>query len=351
MAEVPSLTRALRPWPRPARPLRYRARDVVAGALWAGGHPSLRAPPGTLTVVTLHRFLPPALRRRYPYPPLAVTPDGFRRMLSFFGTHFRVLPISDALDAWDAGATDKPLLSITVDDGQFDNLRYAAPLLRQAGLRATFYIPTDAVDDRRMLWPDRLGYGLMLASARGLDRRPLADAIGEPDSTLDDLPQAAEAMKRLSPDRREAAMAIVDGWLQTARPASWGRLMTWDEIRALADEGHEIGGHSRTHPILPLVDDERLADETAGCMARLREEMGERPVRSFAYPNGDTDGRVCAAVKAAGFNNAVTCEEGRADPAGDRLQLRRIDLQEELTEGPLGHVDNPALAFRLRDRP
>ncbi len=347
---MPSLTRALRPWPRPSRPLRYRARDVVAGALWAGGHKSLQAPAGTLTVVTLHRFLPPALRRRYPYPPLAVTPDGFRRMLSFFGTHFRVLPVSDALDAWDAGERDKPLLSITVDDGQFDNLRYAAPLLKQAGLRATFYIPTDAVDEQRLRWPDRRGYGLMLARAQGLDPQPLADAIDAPLSTLDELGQAAEAMKLLTPAAREAAMRIVDGWLEGARPSAWGRLMTWDEIRHLAEEGHEIGGHSRTHPILPRVDDVRLADEVGGCMTRLREEMGTRPVRSFAYPNGDTDDRVCAAVRAAGFDNAVTCEEGRADPAGDRLRLRRIDLQEELAEGPLGHVDNPALAFRLRDR-
>ena len=85
-------------------------------------------------------------------------------------------------------------------------------------------------------------------------------------------------------------------------------------------------------------------------MARLQGDIRDHPLRGFAYPNGDTDDRVCAAVRAAGFDNAVTCEEGRADPHGDRLRLRRIDLQEELTQGPGGHVGNAALAFRLRDR-
>ena len=128
--------------------------------------------------------------------------------------------------------------------------------------------------------------------------------------------------------------------------------MTWDEIRELAAEGHEIGGHSQTHPILPLCCDERLRRETQGCMDRLQAELSPagHKIRSFAYPNGDTDDRVCAMVRAAGFENAVTCSEGRADPAGDRLRLARIDLQEELLQGLMGEISSPSLAYRLRNR-
>jgi len=30
----------------------------------------------------------------------------------------------------------------------------------------------------------------------------------------------------------------------------WGGMMSWDQIRTMADEGHEIGSHTVTHSIL-----------------------------------------------------------------------------------------------------
>ena len=66
-----------------------------------------------------------------------------------------------------------------------------------------------------------------------------------------------------------------------------GRLeVGWDEWRAIARRGHEIGNHSLTHPPggLPAVRDAAvLENEISQSARRIAEKTGTTPV-SFAYP-------------------------------------------------------------------
>jgi peptidoglycan/xylan/chitin deacetylase (PgdA/CDA1 family) len=214
-------------------------------------------------------------------------------------------------------------------------------------VRATFYVPTDAIDRQELLWPDRLGYALAWTADAGIDLDPLLEVAGVRDASAEVL---AEAIKRLPHPEHLHALEIIDGWLSGLSAPSWGRMMRWEEVVALATQGHEIGGHSRTHPILPALDDEALAREILGCRERLTDVLGDRSaVRSFAYPNGDHDARARELVARAGFENAVTTRPSRTRAGHDPFQLGRFDLQQERNVGLLGRIDAPTLAFRLRD--
>lgn len=336
-----------------ARSLKHRVRDVGAQLLWRVGrtHPAQSTRGGSvLTVVTFHRFLPPVFRRDYPWPGLAVTPHTLRRMLAHFGTWYRVLPLSEALDALTSGERGPPLLSITVDDAQADNWHYARPLLRKAGIRATFYVPTAAVQRRELLWHDRIGFGLARASSgHASSAQRLRDLLVLDDGApipLSDTSACIERMKALPPARRQQIVDLVDEWLADHPAPDWARVMRWDEIRGLADEGHEIGGHSVSHALLPQLGDDELEAELEGCKATLEAQLG-RKVRSFAYPNGDHDDRVASATRRAGYDNAVTTRAGLHRADDDPFRIRRIDLQEELNFGSLGRLDPAVLAWRL----
>jgi peptidoglycan/xylan/chitin deacetylase (PgdA/CDA1 family) len=80
--------------------------------------------------------------------------------------------------------------------------------------------------------------------------------------------------------------------------------MSWDEIRALADAGWEIGGHTCSHPRLTTVDDATLEPELMGARSACERELA-RPCRSIAYPFGDCDARVRDAAAAAGYEAAA----------------------------------------------
>jgi peptidoglycan/xylan/chitin deacetylase (PgdA/CDA1 family) len=80
--------------------------------------------------------------------------------------------------------------------------------------------------------------------------------------------------------------------------------MSWDEVMEISAAGMQIGCHTMTHPFLTRVkDDQALKREIAGARQRIEAEIG-KPVTSIAYPFGQYDQRVVAAVREAGFTTA-----------------------------------------------
>lgn len=89
--------------------------------------------------------------------------------------------------------------------------------------------------------------------------------------------------------------------------------MSWDQLGELAEHGWEIGSHTRSHPHLSKLDDERLTDELEGSRSDCAEGMG-LPCDTVAYPYGDTDARVAAAARAAGYSAAAGLPDRRYGP-------------------------------------
>ena len=101
------------------------------------------------------------------------------------------------------------------------------------------------------------------------------------------------------------------------------KLMTNEQVLAWQAAGMEVGAHSRTHPRLTKCTDEELQAELAGSKTDL-EALTGAPVTQFCYPYGDLDTRVANAVRSAGYNAATTTQRGRACPGDDPMLLRRI---------------------------
>lgn len=134
-------------------------------------------------------------------------------------------------------------------------------------------------------------------------------------------------MTRLLDRRQQEGRTVVsltfdDGWacqFRYARPilASFGMRatffvnsnliggadrMTWEDLEALASDGHEIGGHTLDHPDLSSLE----RDEARRQVCDDREALVARgfPARSFAYPGGAYDSAVAAIVRECGYESA-----------------------------------------------
>ena len=165
---------------------------------------------------------------------LAVTPEAFERQVSNFARRgWTSATFTEVVRRSPATKT----VVITFDDAFASVKRYAQPVLTSLGMKGTVFAPTDYV-------------------SRGA---PLAWA------GLDHWEQTSDA-KELTP-------------------------MSWDDLRALAELGWEIGSHSRTHPVLTSLSDDVLTEELGGSRQECSERIG-RPVTSLAYPYGDVDDRV-----------------------------------------------------------
>ena len=328
-------------------------RNNVAQLLLLGGLTvPRRRSRGLLSIVTFHRVLPRAERRAYPYPGLVATPEELDVLLTYFTEHFDCGALATQHERYLRGTiSERPLLALTFDDGQYDNYRYARPLLDRHRVKASFFAPVMAVQRQELLWHDRLGFAVLalLDQARGGQERLMrvlatAGLSGRGARSL--VENVVEESKVLD---LEARLRLIDALVEasgTTRTPKFARLMTFEELAELAADGHEIGSHSMTHCKMPECDDHALAYEISESRRVLQARLAQ-PIESFCYPNGDCDARTAEAVAKAGYRRAVTTKWGHNEQVADRFQLRRYHMDAHQLWHSNGKFLPSVLAFRM----
>jgi peptidoglycan/xylan/chitin deacetylase (PgdA/CDA1 family) len=326
-------------------------RDVGASALhWSGWSDPRRRLNGKLSIATFHRVLTESERKEYPLPGLAVTPEELAIVLASLAERFTCTTLADAAKRWAAGIEpERPLLALTFDDGQRDNLTRAAPVLDTLGLKATFFVVSSAAQSGTNLWHDRLVFGLTRASARQPEALHALLAELRPSSTASlDLAALVELAKTRFPGAapREAWIARLEAAAGGPWRPGWDGMLDFADLRSLRQAGHEIGSHSLSHPLLPQCSDEELEREITGSKRDLERESGGS-VSSFCYPNGSWNSRVLAGVRRAGYDCAVTTQHGWNGPGAEILALSRCDLSYVYCVDRAGRFSPARLAWRL----
>jgi GT2 family glycosyltransferase/peptidoglycan/xylan/chitin deacetylase (PgdA/CDA1 family) len=165
-----------------------------------------------------------------------------------------------------------------------------------------------------------------VSGAAGLPRRALLLTF---DDCSRDLEAAAAPVAR---DLRVPSVAFAVSH-RLGRTNDWDRwlgageisLLSASEVAELPSLGVEVGGHSRTHAMLPRLADDAVQEEVSGCADDLRELGLPRP-RFFAYPHGEHDAHVRQAVRAAGYVAAFTTSPGRVTRRTDPHALPRVEI-------------------------
>jgi hypothetical protein len=132
------------------------------------------------------------------------------------------------------------------------------------------------------------------------------------------------ALRSLSPESRRAELAELARTLGISLAArETHRVMSPDEVVALAGSPLTVGAHTVSHPLLPALDRADQAREIEQSARACEEWTGERPT-TFAYPYGAFDSTSVELVRAAGFASAVTVNDGVVTARSDPLRLPRL---------------------------
>ncbi|MEJ1156752.1 polysaccharide deacetylase family protein [Prosthecomicrobium sp. N25] len=263
---------------------------------------------------------------------LAVAPDRFARQIALLSRRRRVVPLSWLAGELAAGRLPRHVAAVTFDDGYADLYRNALPVLAAARCPATVFVTTGATDRPDGFWWDALTRLVLetpvlpprLDLAAGGLR--VAGAVPEDPAGRGALLAAIHGPLRVAGEAaRRDAMAALHDWAGLApEPRPRDRAMTSAEIAAMAASGWvEIGGHTVTHPSLPALSPEAAAAEVREGRECCRALSGQ-PVTGFAYPFGDQDPAVRAAVREAGFGHAVTTVAAPARAGTDPLAIPRL---------------------------
>jgi len=98
-------------------------------------------------------------------------------------------------------------------------------------------------------------------------------------------------------------------------------VLTWPEIKAMQKRGTFVfGGHGHRHQNLAVAADPY--PDIRECYFQLRRHDIRQPF-SFCYPHGEYNARSIAAVKRAGFQSAMACED-RVALTGKAMNLMAL---------------------------
>ena len=321
------------------------------------------APSPILSILTYHHIA--EHDPSYPYDPEVAdaNPAQFRRHLETVARHGNPIGIDDVLAAINGAPLPNNPVLVTFDDGYRSCHDVALPILRSVGIRATFFIATSFVSERRLYWWERISLLLHQAQHQAQHKakhgakktavitypRPITLDLddGKVKNTLTDL---VKDTQNLDLDRflDELSKALEVEWTPQIEAGHANHLiMTWDEVRALARAGMDIESHGRHHRVLQTLEGAALEDELAGSRRDLEAQIG-RPVRAIAYPVGRRlrgEPRIRDALAAAGYQIGLSNHSGvnrwwppsvrRLAPqvaSIDRFDVRRLATDRDMSD-------------------
>jgi peptidoglycan/xylan/chitin deacetylase (PgdA/CDA1 family) len=173
--------------------------------------------------------------------------EKFDDHIGFLNKHWNVVSLRDLVNGNVEHEPGRPAICITFDDGYKDNYDYAAPILLNHGVHATFFVSTEKITDGKFFQHDldKLGHGL--------------------------------------PN------------------------MSWDNIREMQRDGLDFGSHTVSHANLGKISLDEAERELTESKATIEQELGHEQVL-FAYPFGaPTDINEAARDKVAEVGYACCC--------------------------------------------
>jgi peptidoglycan/xylan/chitin deacetylase (PgdA/CDA1 family) len=248
--------------------LKKKLKSVLGRSLVAAGRLKAKVADQT-TIIAFHRVNDLLPQER------AITCDSrtFRQFCEFFRDHFDVVSLSEQIQAIRAGKPLGGTLSITFDDGYLDNHQVAAPILRELGLPATFFVTTGFIASQEVPFWDK-------------------------------------------------PLPVQPGW------------MNWDQVRDLAQGDFEVGCHTHTHIDMGSLPPEQIRAELRQSREILETQIGRR-VGLFAYPFGgrnNINDISLQLVRDEGFDCCVSCCGGVNSGEPDVFALNRLPISGWFTD-------------------
>jgi peptidoglycan/xylan/chitin deacetylase (PgdA/CDA1 family) len=323
-------------------------RGLVSPALLKCGYfdRALRSGGDRAVVLMYHRVTEP-LRSEGSGPgyPVGVRPGVFERQIAYIASQMHPIGMLDLVRALERGDPVPPgTVAVTFDDGYHDNYLHAYPVLRHYGVPATLFLATGHVGTDRAFWWERVIQAVLHTKVTKIDvpsllgiaphrrgavspalrsQKGKAHAIQRLTEILSDLP-AGELGRAL--ERVEAALGAPGG---NVSPVP---MLSWNEVRAMASNGIEVGAHTVTHPNLARISMDAMVYEISTSKSDIESRVGQ-PVYGFAVPYGQAgywSAATVSAVRAAGFRYMCLASQGVVQRGSDPFSIDRVSVPDSL---------------------
>lgn len=241
--------------------------------------PSLYEPPAGVLFPYAHIIsdtTPLHVRHLYEVPKIG----KFKSDIDFLCRRYRALQLSE-LERIDRLRNKQSAHSfvLSFDDGMREVYDIIAPILRSKGIPAVFFINSDTIDNKHLMWRHKVSL-LVEFSQKQPGRIPPQLSIRSSESLRGKIKASRFADEHLLDDLARFFEIDFDEYLLSAKP-----YLTSPQILELARDGFEFGAHSMSHPYfneLAVGDQKNQISRSVQFIRALG-----LPCRYFAFPFHD----------------------------------------------------------------
>ena len=252
-----------------------------------------------------------------------VNPSLFRQHAEFLKNEAEVMEIDRFLSRSSESKQEKPLVTLTFDDGYASFSREIVPILNEFKLPAAWFVPTAVIGTGDIFWFDRLR-AAFLTSRRdrfyfqgkewrltSWNRTYVAAALSRAVKVAD-----SGEHKGLVDELLRQLGEPPDSYLERFKLVSPG------ELRSLPAT-ITLGSHSHTHSEFSHLDSQTIHAELT-TSKKLLEEWTGRPIRHFAFPSGEGHPEAARLLRETGYTCGWTTQQRLLSDQEDPYQLPRV---------------------------
>jgi tetratricopeptide (TPR) repeat protein len=247
--------------------------------------------------------------------------EEFTRQMKWIKNNTLVLSEKDLLDCYRNGIfyppnTAMPCVLVTFDDGYRDNYTVAFPILKFYQIPAILFVATQMVNSRQLSWWDIIAYLIKRCT------KPLLNYDGRQFSMIDHKKDAIAffqmRMKQQPYEQTKYLLSELSEACEVALPdidLMDKEILTWEQIREMAQNQFTIGSHTHTHRVLSTINASSQKEEMILSKLVIEEKIG-RPVSSISYPVGEIryiTAETSAVAASAGYLFGFTANTGVND--------------------------------------
>jgi peptidoglycan/xylan/chitin deacetylase (PgdA/CDA1 family) len=270
---------------------------------------------------------------------LCTRPSDLDRVLRYLRQRpYRFVSFDEAVDVM-MGTRPRQgrQVCLTFDDGYSDNYHVVLPLLREAGVKADFFICPWNIENGRVFWWDKIALYMRMSRRRSV-------TLGYPGHIELDLssPETVEAARHaLLWEIKHAARPDIGRVLQELQQATGVELdeaaearkllMAWEHLRALKEAGMGVGSHSYSHPIFASGSEEAVREEMVRSKRDIEARLGGR-VLALAYPTGRFSNGTKRLAQEAGYSLAYSYGTGASMLRSlDPYEIKRVNVERDMS--------------------
>jgi peptidoglycan/xylan/chitin deacetylase (PgdA/CDA1 family) len=270
---------------------------------------------------------------RWPSASPVNVPDGeFVAALDVVRRFAEIVPLREIVNRHRVGRSTNGLVALTFDDAYAALPEVIGAYIARDAVPITIFVTSGATDRGARFWWDRVDdLHPRVPSERW---RAFEDAIGLPDAYRVGQPTGMGPLRPLRqwilaeyrgrwPEHLDAPLAALEAEREFVTVQ---RAMTWDEVaRFAASASIDVGVHTASHPVLPLLDEAECEREIASAHHAIKERVANA-VPVLAIPFGLYDARTEGIARRAGMRASLTLANRSLRAVGADAPLPRLSM-------------------------